>query len=73
MFKTTALKRVFIYKGKKSDTINLADPNPALTPEEVLDHYSGEYPELINAFVLPGEQKGDIMEFDVNSNFGDKG
>jgi PRTRC genetic system protein C len=73
MFKSTVLKRVFIYKGKNKDVINLADPNPALTPEEVLDHYSGEYPELLNAFVLPGDAKGDIMEFEVKSNFGDKG
>ena len=69
---TIALKRVFIAHIDKEE-VRLADPNPNLTPEEVMDHYSGEYPKLQNAIVLPGEVKGDIMEFEVKDNFGDTG
>lgn len=71
---TKTLKRVFLFEDKDGKmTVRLTDPNPKLTPEEVLDHYSGQYPTLANALVLPGEVKGDIMEFEVKDNFGTKG
>jgi PRTRC genetic system protein C len=70
---TTKLKRVFEYETKKEGTITLNDPNPALSPDEVLDHYSSDYPQLQNAVVLPGEVKGDTMVFTIKDNFGDKG
>lgn len=72
--KTTVLKRVFLFEDKESkSTIRLSDPNPKLTAEEVLDHYSGAYPQLSTALVVPGETKGDTMEYEVKSNFGSKG
>lgn len=46
----TGLKRSFIMKKDKK-TIELADPNPDMSPEEVMKHYSGTYPELTNAVV----------------------
>ena len=68
------VKRVFLLKKGKSDTaIELADPNPKMSPEEVLDHYSGEYPELTNSTIAPGEIKEGRMEFQINSSFGPKG
>ena len=42
--KTIALPRTFYSSGRK-----LADPNPALSIEEVRTHYAGIYPELNNA------------------------
>ena len=42
--KTITLPREFILDGRK-----LADPNPALSIEEVKAHYSGIYPALNNA------------------------
>lgn len=70
----TTLKRVFIFEDTAGkEKIRLSDPNPKLTPEEVLDHYSAAYPSLSTALVLPGEQKGDIMEFEIKDNFGSKG
>jgi PRTRC genetic system protein C len=42
--KTVALPRTFYSSGRK-----LADPNPALSIEEVRTHYAGIYPELNNA------------------------
>ena len=42
--KTIALPRTFYSSGRK-----LADPNPALSIEEVRAHYAGIYPELNNS------------------------
>jgi PRTRC genetic system protein C len=42
--KTVALPRTFYSSGRK-----LADPNPALSIEEVRAHYAGIYPELNNS------------------------
>ena len=42
--KTVALPREFILDGRK-----LADPNPALSIDEVRTHYSGIYPPLNNS------------------------
>jgi len=44
----TTLKRKFVYKSKGKD-FDLPDPNPNLTPEQVKDIYSQQYPELVNA------------------------
>ncbi len=41
---TTSLPRDFILDGRK-----LADPNPALSIEEVRAHYTGIYPALNNS------------------------
>ncbi len=41
---TSALPRDFIVDGRK-----LADPNPALSIEEVRTYYAGIYPALNNA------------------------
>jgi PRTRC genetic system protein C len=68
----TALKRVFKFTNDGSD-LSLDDPNPEMTPEEVLDHYSNEYPKLSTAVVTPGVVKGETMEFEIKDNFGDKG
>lgn len=37
-------KRVFKHNGQK-----LSDPNPDMTPEEVMNFYSNQYPELKRA------------------------
>ena len=42
--KTVTLLREFVLDGRK-----LADPNPALSIEEVRAHYTGIYPALNNA------------------------
>lgn len=46
----TNLDRQFVFnKGGKD--IDLKDPNPELSPEEVMKFYAGQYPELTNAIV----------------------
>lgn len=73
--KVVELKRVFrVTVEKGQDPILLPDPNPTYTPEEVLDHYSNDYPKLHTSVVLPGiEGTEGEMIFEVKDNFGDKG
>lgn len=42
--KVKKTKRVFIFGETE-----LPDPNPSLTPDEVIEFYSNQYPELINS------------------------
>lgn len=62
------LKREFIYKGKA-----LEDPNPALTPAEVLDYYSDKFPELVNATMTGPKVKDNKTVFDFGVKFKAKG
>ena len=62
------LKRVFNYKEEK-----LEDPNPALTPAEVLDFYSDKHPELVNATMTGPEIENDEAVFKFEVNFKEKG
>ena len=47
------LTRIF----KKGPT-RLLDPDPAMSPQQVLEHYTDLYPELANASVSEGEVIG---------------
>lgn len=62
----TQLARVFSYKprDKRDDkeAIRLPDPNPTYTPEQVMDHYAGQYPELSNAVVVRSKSKSNEAE-----------
>jgi PRTRC genetic system protein C len=66
--KTQQLPRVFKYKGK-----DLKDPNPMMTLEDVLDYYSDEHPELINAKPSPPKIVGDSVVYEIESSFKQKG
>jgi PRTRC genetic system protein C len=46
MVKTVTLTRKFKYNG-----MDLADPNPSMTPEKVCKVYASQFPELNNAAV----------------------
>jgi PRTRC genetic system protein C len=39
-------RRIFMY-----GTMRLADPNPAMTPQEVKAHHATTYPDLVSASV----------------------
>lgn len=43
----TAIQRKFIF-----NTLELDDLGEGFTPDEILEHYSGVYPELTNAKVV---------------------
>ena len=66
------LKRKFTIKKGGKD-IELADPNPDMSPQEVIKFYSSEYPELTNASVSgPKVESGKAM-YNFNTSVGTKG
>ncbi|MFW5721433.1 MAG: PRTRC system protein C [Bacteroidota bacterium] len=66
------LKRIFHYKSR-TGTITLDDPNPELNLQEVINHYSGMYPELINCNVDGPKLTQEAQEFTFSSTVGVKG
>lgn len=62
------LERVFKHNGK-----TLSDPNPNLTPDEVLNLYTGQYPELNNSTVTPGKIENDKQVYEFSTTIGKKG
>jgi len=64
------LKRVF-----KHDKKLLNDIDPSLTEHEILDVYSNQYPELVNANVegpIINQEKGEAV-YTFSSSIGTKG
>ena len=66
------MQRVFNAKIK-GQTVPLPDPNPILSPEAVLNFYSGTYPELTTAKVGDPTIKDDRYVYEFNSVMGNKG
>lgn len=62
------LKRVFKHKD-----LNLTDPDVAMSPNDVLDFYANQYPELTNAHVTGPTSKDDTLEFVFSTSVGTKG
>lgn len=62
------LVRVFRYKDKE-----LSDIDNNMSPEEVLEHYSNIYPELINSKVERKEIKDEKIYYEFTANIGTKG
>jgi len=65
--KTVTIPRTFYSSGRK-----LADPNPALSIEEVRTHYAGIYPELNNA-TFEEEITGTEHKITFSGSVGHKG
>jgi PRTRC genetic system protein C len=61
------IRRVFRYNG-----VALPDV-PGMTPREVRDLYSAQYPELISAEVEAGEVVGGVQEYTFRKAVGTKG
>ena len=55
------------------DKTELADPSRDMKVNEVLDFYSGTYPELTTASVVGPEIKDDKVIYKFQSNVGTKG
>ena len=68
----TGLKRVFKLKKDKKD-IELADPNPNMSPEEVIKFYSSEYAELTNAKIDGPTTIKDTAVYSVSTKAGQLG
>lgn len=65
---TSKFPRVF---KKKDET--LPDPNPMLTPEEVMAYYSNQYPELTTSNVFGPKIENDKAVYEFKSTVGTKG
>lgn len=63
-----SLPRVFKY-GK----IKLADPDPGMAPKDVLNFYSGTYPELTNASLEGPKIVDDKAVYEFGKTVGTKG
>lgn len=61
-------KRVFKYKD-----MNLPDPMPGASTSRVLEFYSNQYPELVNAKVEGPEINNDVAEYSFTGELGEKG
>lgn len=66
-------RRIFMH-----GTMRLADPNPAMTPQEVRAHYAATYPDLTSASVTlegtPKEENGTKTEtWQLKRSVGTKG
>lgn len=65
---TTKFQRVFKHKSQ-----NLPDPNPALTPEEVMAYYSNQYAELTTSNVFGPKIENGKAVYEFKSTVGTKG
>ncbi|WP_316739157.1 PRTRC system protein C [Pedobacter aquatilis] len=72
MLSATILKRVFLHKVQEND-LPLADPNPSLSPQEVMDFYSGTYPALTTARAEGPEIVDDRIQYRFITTLGTKG
>jgi PRTRC genetic system protein C len=71
-FKVKALPREFVL-SKGNEKVSLADPNPDMTPSEVLQFYSHSYPELTNGSVSAPDVKSNKIVYTVSTVVGKKG
>jgi PRTRC genetic system protein C len=69
---TQILKREFKFK-KDGTTVTLPDPNPEMSLEEVMQFYSGQYPELTTANMGEPEVDGNKAVYNVKTTVGTKG
>lgn len=66
------LERAFEFE-KNRETIALSDPNPSMTPDEVMHFYSHSYPELTTATVQGPEIRDDRSVYTFKTTLGTKG
>lgn len=61
-------KRVFVYDGREH-----ADPDPAMSPEQVRQHYANFFPELANGAHSGPVKRGDEEVWTLQKRVGTKG
>jgi len=67
----TSIERKFIYKQSQGD-ITLADV-AGMTPEQVIDFYSDDYPELVNASIGNIKPTDTSIEYHITAHAKTKG
>lgn len=68
----TNLKRKFSFK-KDGKAIDLPDPNPDFTVDEVMQFYSTQHPELTTSTVTGPKIDGENQVFEFKTTVGTKG
>lgn len=66
------LERVFTYQKDKKD-VNLPDPNPEMSSDEVMKFYSSKHPELTNAIIEGPTVVGDKATYKMTTKAGKLG
>lgn len=64
----TGLKRVF-----KHGSLTLNDPDPSMSPEEVMSFYAGTYPELTTSNVHGPKVEDGVANYEFKTTIGTKG
>jgi PRTRC genetic system protein C len=72
MLTASILPRIFVFKDKDIE-VRLSDPSIKMTPEEVMNFYSGTYPILTTAKIEGPEIAGDEIEYRFITTLGTKG
>ncbi len=62
------LTRVFQYNG-----LDLPDPNPTFSVEDVIDFYADAYPELRNGFADEPTYEGEFARYPISAQIRRKG
>lgn len=62
------VKRQFKHGNRQLD-----DPDPNMTPEEVMQFYAGTYPELTTSNVHGPKMDGDVAVYEFKTTVGTKG
>ncbi len=68
MLQASPLIRFFTYLG-----MNLPDPNPRLTVEDVRAFYATQFPEIVTAAITGPEVVGDRLLYRLVKSIGTKG
>jgi len=69
----TAKRKFIIESDKGKKEIELKDPHPKMSLDEVINHYIGERPELATATVDGPTIEGDTAVYKFTTVIGDKG
>lgn len=62
------VKRQFKHGNRQLD-----DPDPEMTPEEVMQFYAGTYPELTTSNVHGPKMEGEVAVYEFKTTVGTKG
>ena len=69
--KVKTLPREFVFS--KGSGIRLTDPNPNMTPAEVMGFYASTYPEMTNGSITGPEVKATKIVYTISTQVGKKG
>jgi PRTRC genetic system protein C len=73
-FEVKNAKRKFVIeKDSKKENVELKDPHPEMSLQEVINHYSSQYPELTTANIDGPTMEGDFAVYKFTSVIGTKG